>query len=275
MHLFKSSLLLAAALLAFVACDRQDPELDQAEATSAMGEAESSALYDDLDVMTAEAVSSAEAEGERQLSSLSAIPACATVSRNADTRTIVLDFGSGCTDARGVVRSGKVIIARTGRYFQPGSTITTTLEDYTVNGIALEGTRTLSNITSSSTASPQFSVSLSGGKATWPDGSSAEREVSHIRTWIRATNPLNDEWHISGTASGRNRQGQEYASTITEELVIKLSCMSEGVFAPSSGVQLITRPNKATLTLDWGAGSCDRSLVVSMNGRSRTITLGR
>lgn len=274
MKAFKSPLLLAAALLVFAACERNDLELAQEETTPALGEAETNAVYDDLDVMTAEAVAQAEAEGGRLAMTTAYIPGCAVVSRNPDTRTITLDFGTGCTDARGNVRTGKIIITRSGRYFQTGSTTTTTLENYTINTIQVAGTRTVTNVTGSD-GIPKFSVTLSGGRVTWPDGTFATREVDHLRTWIRATNPLNDEWHVSGTASGVNRQGQELSSTITEALVIKLACQSEGVFVPVQGSQTITRPEKPALTLDWGNGACDREVTVSMNGRSRTITAGR
>jgi hypothetical protein len=273
MKIINSPILLAAALLLFAACERQDNELDQAEAAPALGEVETTAFYDELDGFTAEAVLFAESEEGRVLGNQSAIPSCAILSYDPDTRLITVDFGVDCSDERGNVRSGKLLITRTGRYFQTGSTITTTLEGYVVNGIAVEGTRTLTNVSTSENL--QFSIQLRGGRATWPDGTFAEREADLIRSWVGTGSPLTDAWHITGSASGSNRLGQEFTSTITEALVFTLSCMGEGIFVPAKGVQVITRPAKPLITLNWGNGTCDRVVTISMNGRSRTITLAR
>lgn len=272
MKLKNLSLGLVAAMLLFAACERDEmQELDEAETSQALNEAETNAYYDELDLMTSEAV--AEAENGRTLAAAGFIPDCATLTHNAETRTSTIDFGTSCTDAKGNIRSGKIIISRSGQILQPGSSITTSLADYTVNGIAVEGVRVLSNISESSTSTPKFSVVLSGGRLSWPDGTTAVREVSHTRSWVRATNPANDEWLIEGTATGTNRQGQEYTGTISSALVVKIACRAESAFVPVKGTLVITRPDKVAVTLDYGNGACDNEVLVSANGRSKTITV--
>src|SRR5688572_22699476 len=96
--------------------------------------------------------------------------------------TITIDFGAtGCTDARGNVRKGQIVVEFKGRRFYPNSTITTTFQGYEVNGIKLEGTRTVTNTQESQESAPEFTIVLTGGKATWPDGTTATREVNRTR----------------------------------------------------------------------------------------------
>ena len=60
---------------------------------------------------------------------------------------LTVDFGTiGCTDQNGNVRKGKLIFTYSGKRFMPASTVVTTTEDYFINGISLEGTRTLTNV---------------------------------------------------------------------------------------------------------------------------------
>ncbi|HEX8059781.1 MAG TPA: hypothetical protein VF473_02550, partial [Cyclobacteriaceae bacterium] len=50
--------------------------------------------------------------------------------------TITIDFGTdGCTDSKGNIRKGKVMIEFKGRRFMPNSTITTTTDGYSINGV--------------------------------------------------------------------------------------------------------------------------------------------
>lgn len=57
----------------------------------------------------------------------------------------------------------------------------TTTEGYTINGVTLEGTRTLTNAQTSTSDAPRFNVVLANGKATFPNGLIATREAN--TTW--------------------------------------------------------------------------------------------
>lgn len=186
--------------------------------------------------------------------------------------TITIDFGAtGCTDAKGNTRKGKIVSEFKGRRFLPGSTIVTTLVGYSINGVGLEGTRTVTNIAGSTDSAPKFDIKLEDGKASWPDGTFATREVSRTREWIRGTNPLQDEWRVSGTAAGTNRNGTDYTMTITKTLVYKRECaISNRVFMAVEGVKELTADGKR-LTIDYGSGECDRKVTITINGRSKEV----
>lgn len=182
--------------------------------------------------------------------------------------TIVVDFGTtGCQDARGNIRTGKVIFTYNGRRFQPGSTVITTLDNYTINGIALEGVRTSTNVTGSTTDAPKFNVTLQNGKATFADGTAATRTSDITWKWVRAVNVLQDQLIIdkASTASGTTRGGREYAVSLQEDLVYERGC-----FIAVDGIKRYVLDGEKTIVIDYGAGDC-RSVAVTVNDVTRTV----
>lgn len=181
---------------------------------------------------------------------------------------ITINFGVGCTDQRGNVRSGKLIITYLGRRFQPGSTVVITTDNYYINAIKLEGTRTLTNISGSTENAPKFQIELVDGKATFVDGSIAFREATLTREWVRGTTPSEDQLRVEGSASGITRRERNYVMEIQETIVFKRGCGF-----PVSGVKLFTVDGKA-ITIDYGDGTCDRSVTYTVGDRTRTTNVG-
>ncbi len=204
---------------------------------------------------------------------------CATVtlvkgpnnSATSPQGTITIDFGTGCTGPNGKIRKGKMIVEYKGRRFLPNSKITTTFSGYSVDGIAIEGTRTLTNTSASETAAVSFSIVEDGMKVTYPDGTFATRSANRVRTWNRTANPLEDSWTVSGTASGTNRKGKTYTMTITKDLLYKRSCaISNKVFIPVQGTKELTVDAKK-VTIDYGTGTCDNIVTITINGKSKDV----
>lgn len=183
---------------------------------------------------------------------------------------ITIDFGvDGCKDKKGNVRKGKIIITFDGRRFLPGSSYVTTFENYSINDIKIEGVRTVTNVSGSVEEHPTFTIVVEGGKATWPNETFATRNSNRKREWIRASNPLNDEWHVTGNAAGTNRRGVSYTMEITETLVYKRECaISNHIFMPVAGVKVLTTENRQ-MTIDYGDGDCDRMVTITVNGESK------
>ena len=285
MMLQKNTLVLAAFMLLFAACDpeeivpeelpKDDPApaytISEAEVKKLISEAESNAYYDQLDMMMTRLMSMSG--NGRMLAASGYVPSCASVTYNSGTRTTTVDFGEGCTDVDNRVHKGKIVINSNGSLYETGSFAIVSFEEYSVNNVRVEGIRTIENVTTSSSPHLQFSTTLRGGKLTWPDGSFALCEADHQRTWIRADNPENDQWYIEGNASGKNREGQEYTSTIRNTLVFKMACRPEGVFIPVAGIKVIARPGESDATLDFGNGSCDNDVTITADGSSKTVTI--
>jgi len=185
---------------------------------------------------------------------------------------LTIDFGTtGCADLRGNIRTGKLIFTYSGRRFMPGSTVVTTTENYTINGIKLEGTRTLTNVTGSTSDAPRFNAKLENGKATFiADGTVASRESDVTWQWTRAANPTDDYLTIdqSSTASGTTRAGRTYAVSLSKALKYKRFC---GIAV--EGIKNYIIDGTKTITIDYGDGTCDKSVVITVNGITRNLTV--
>ena len=191
---------------------------------------------------------------------------------DAPKGVLTVDFGTtACPDSKGNVRTGKLIFTYNGRRFQPGSTIVTTTDNYTINGVKLEGVRTLTNVTGSTSDAPKFNVVLANGKATFTaDGTVAERESNITWQWIRAANPLEDYLLIdqASTASGKTRGGRTYAVSLSKALKYKRFC---GIAV--EGIKKYLIDGSKEVTIDYGDGSCDKSVVITVNGVTRSLTV--
>ncbi len=184
------------------------------------------------------------------------------------TGIITVDFGTaGCEDNRGNERKGKLIFTYNGRRFVTGSTVITTPVGYSINGVLLEGTRTVTNV-STSNVTPEFHAVLTDGKATFEDGTVAERESNITWKWNRTVTPAELTINQSSTASGITRGGREYEVSLLAEIKYQRFC---GI--PVSGIKHYVIDGEKEITIDYGNGTCDRALTITVNGVTRNISV--
>ncbi|NJN42253.1 MAG: hypothetical protein HC811_08570 [Flammeovirgaceae bacterium] len=85
---------------------------------------------------------------------------------------------------------------------------------------------------------------------------------------------FNDQWIVTGTASGINRHGVEYSMEIIKPLVYKRRCVFElKIVLPVEGTKVFTSEGKEVI-IDFGDGECDNLVTVTVNGLSREIEVG-
>jgi hypothetical protein len=61
---------------------------------------------------------------------------------------------------------------------------------------------------------------------------------------------------------------------ITSDLVFRRACiLSDEIFMAVQGTKVFTVDGK-TITVDYGDGSCDRSIRLTVNGVTRDVTVG-
>jgi hypothetical protein len=151
----------------------------------------------------------------------------------------------------------------------PQSTVVVTVENYTINGIKIEGARTLTNVTASTADAPEFNVELKNGKAIFEDLTFATRESNITSKWIRAANPLEDKLIIAqgSKANGTTRGGRTYKVDILAQLEFKRAC---GIAV--TGVKKYTIDGDKEVTIDYGDGTCDKNFTMTVNGVTRTIS---
>lgn len=164
------------------------------------------------------------------------------------------------------VKNGVIEIKVLGRYNQELFWRQIKLIGFTVNDNSVQGTKIIQK-----TGTYEYSISLTGGRIDFTDGTFYTREMQRVRTWTTGySTPMNisdDEYSITGTASGINRRGNEYVHTITSPLIAKMNCrwIVQGI------IEFVV--NSQTAVLDYGEGECDRIATLTVNGNTYTINL--
>ncbi|MBP6730565.1 MAG: hypothetical protein KA149_00815 [Chitinophagales bacterium] len=266
------ALVLLTATFALNSCKKEKTDSDL---TTANNMAMADESYNDADNIADEAATTGavtyKTDDENSL-----LAGCAVVTRDTTStpRVTTIDFGTGCTGADGKLRTGKIIVTHDGRYRDAGTTITITFDNYTVNGNQVSGTRTIHNDGPNNDGNLSYSISVNGqiilasgaGTITW--------SATRTRVWIAGESTAtrdDDQYSITGSATGTAANGDQFTSTIQTALVRNLAPGCRRHFV--SGIALIQRTGKPDRTLDFGTGACDDQATVTINGVSRTITL--
>ncbi len=189
-------------------------------------------------------------------------------------RTVTIDYGDGCTGLNGRVRKGKIIVVVNGRYIDEGYSRTTTFEGFSIDDYQMEGTKTVTNEGHNANGNMTFSVHLEGGRLITPDGTEMARNYDRVREWVAGSDtPMlrwDDEYLITGEATGTNRNGVTYTRTIMDPLHVSRQCP----WIMSGSVQLVSESH-ADILLDYGDGTCDRLATVTVGDITKTIRLHR
>jgi hypothetical protein len=275
----KIQFLLAAGmlLLAVAACRNEEEAgaIDALDRDVADQEAVMESVFDEVDEIDYYGQLYASSSARVEESESSPI-FCAQRNHDLANKTITIDFGDGCIGPRGRERKGRIIITYTGRLLEPGAVHTVTFEDFYINDIRIEGTRTKQNLSESTGDYLRFRLTLENGKITFPDGSVITREAEWIVTRIRAFNPLNDVIIREGGCSGVTKNGLEYSVEITVPVVWIRGCLPPArIFLPVEGIKVITVTGGPVITIDYGDGECDNLMTITKDGVSEVVEFRR
>jgi hypothetical protein len=188
--------------------------------------------------------------------------------------TVTIDYGTGCTDPlTGRFISGKLIVQQTAPIRESGAVRTITHENFIVDEVRVEGTRTWTNNGLNADGNWAYTKDATDMKLTFEDGRSTTWSKTRTSTLIQGGNTairIDDVWSSTGTASGINRNGRNFTATITEPLIKKASCrwISSGVLDFSV--------ESRNFSLDFGEDTCDRFGTLTVpNGNTYNIRLRR
>lgn len=281
------SILLLFAIGAFVAsCKKNSDPISAEGQLTAANEASVSSQTGETDDMASSALTTSDQpKGGRIVASSDYRFACATLTfdstSNKISGSITIDFGtSGCTDAKGNTRKGKIIVTwEGGRWYVAESVHTITFNGYSINGVAFSDSdiRTLTNV--STLEHPLTWKVVASHHLTWPDASTAIRTVHQTRQWALSTTLADDNFIISQTAdassasSGTNRHGKEYSVQITTAIEYNVACaLLNKVFLPVIGTEVVTYDGGKTLTIDFGTGTCDNTFTLTESGHTKSYS---
>ncbi|MEM9000767.1 MAG: hypothetical protein AAGB24_10930 [Bacteroidota bacterium] len=183
------------------------------------------------------------------------LPDCVTVTTvvTGNTKEKTIDFGKGCELPNGNVLSGIIEMSYSLDMEAVSKSIALTLEDFTFNGVSVEGGADVLRIRSNENGNPQGTVNASF-EATWPDGETATFNGIRIREWIEGygTGFWGDNvFLVTGNGTYVGRAGNVFTKQVSSPLRRELSCRFI-----VSGILDISR-NDNTVSLDFGDGSCD------------------
>ncbi|MDH3709172.1 MAG: hypothetical protein OER04_04755 [Cyclobacteriaceae bacterium] len=274
-------LLVFAFFLGLTSCDDQDEAplqnaISDADVEDVATEEQLETTFEDIDLISVEAndrTEDGDLGGREQMDETDMLTRCATITHDKEAKTITIDFGDGCEGPDGKIRSGIIFISYTKRMFIPGAVLTITLENYTVNGLAIEGSKTITNVSEDLQDNVSFNKVLTGGKITWPDGTYATRDSDKTFTWYRASNPLLDEVHVTGVANGQTRRGVVYDMEILSTIIWKRSCRVRGICVPVQGLKLFTIVDHPDVLVDFGDGECENQITITKSGESKLVNV--
>lgn len=271
--MFKSNYfaVLAASLLLFSACDSDNDPIPEPDLSMVHSDVELNQAFEDLDFMTLSVLQSSGVGARTVGTANDDLCSTAIITTDAQAKKIIVDFGAGCTSSNGVERKGKILLAYTGNLLFPGATVITTFEGYEVNGLKLEGIRTLVNTAINlATSTITLGMKIQEGKVTWPDN----KFVTFISDQVRSIQlgAQSYEIKVTGTASGINREGLEYSSLTTTPLVITQTCVQSGVYIPTTGILQFSNEGMQ-ISIDYGSGTCDKIVTLTYPGGVKEVIL--
>ncbi len=182
-----------------------------------------------------------------------------TVSPNDSTfpKTITIDYGDGCVCLDGKTRKGSIALTFSAPLRQSGATLSISLNGYVVNKVSIEGTRTLTNLSSGGVR--KYSVQVEGGKITWPNGRGFSWSGLKVVTQIQGSDTKtirDDVYSLEGHSEIKYNNGITVTKNVESPLIKPVACrwITQGI--------LSIRINNSNFTIDFGAGDCDNKAIL-------------
>ncbi len=277
----KTPLLFGMALLTIISCSTEESDSETFSNDEVISATELK-FSDETEMISEEVTTIAEdvyAAEEIALTSKSGyttdlLPDCVTVTTvvTDTTREKTIDFGEGCELPTGNVLSGIIYLSYALDMEAASKTINLSLENFTFNGVAIEGGADILRVRSNDNGNPQ-GTSNAAFTATWPDGATASFTGTRTREWIEGFGSGfwgDNVFLITGKRTYTGRLGNVYEKEVITPLRRELSCRFI-----VSGVLNISR-NDNTASLDFGDGSCDaKGTLTYPDGTEEEIFLRR
>jgi hypothetical protein len=194
---------------------------------------------------------------------------------NSDTSnsdTLIVNFGASTVSNNTTIRSGKIISVYTGRYRDSLSVITTTFDNYYVNGHSVQGERIVTNQGRNNKGNMWFTIEVNNASI---DNGTINWESSRVREWVSGQNTYfnisDDRYMITGNASGNSINGNAFTMEITDSLEVDLGCLPTCVI--KSGKAKISPNGYSDRIINYGDSICDCNFDVSINGTNYPIVV--
>ncbi len=271
--------LLLMATIAVISCNKEESPQIQEEENFDVAELKAS---DETDLISEEVISIGEdvyatdeiASTSKSFYRSDYLPDCVTITTvvTSTTKEKTIDFGDGCELPNGNVLSGIIYLSYLKDMDMATKTLSLSLEDFTFNGVVVEGSASVERMRSNENGNPQADA-IGNFSAEWPDGATASFTGNRTREWIEGYGSGfwgDNVFLISGTKTYTGKLGNVFMKETVTPLRREWSCRFI-----VSGILEISR-NDLTATLDFGDGSCDAvGMLTYPNGTTEEILLRR
>ncbi len=274
--IFSSSL----GILLLLSCERDKDRLSDEIVTLAETEAINNAIFEEIDGTVESAMATLDLN-EYSASSVksTSADACPVITvDHPDTtyfpKIVTIDYGDGCSlifNNDTITRKGKIMITVTNRYFVTGAKRIITFDNFYINDVKVEGTRTITNLGLNEKEHLTFSIKLENGKITFSDDRYVTCESERMREWARLSDWSKDTVYITGWINGTNINGDNYTCEIDKPLVLIHCLVFNRRWTIVDGSLVITIGNESPIVIDYGDGTCDRRMEISKDNKSRSV----
>lgn len=271
-HLLKSLLVLTIGAFTFSSCDKDSEAKHVSEIESDLNIEIGDYIDNDVTNIGNSVDQDLFKLGKTQDSRQKFYGDCAEINREVlgSGVKVTIDFGDGCEDNKGNIRSGKIFIVKSFNRETRSTLFHYTFSNYHYNNNKVVGGKTIRRVVKAEDTGLPTAFKKSEFRILLADD---EGWISHSRNvkreWLegfRSGNWDDNVIRITGKAWGKNLKGENYRMEIIEPIIAKTSC-SEGRYV--QGVKNRTFKNREVV-IDYGDGTCDDEFTVSVNGEEKT-----
>ncbi len=189
-------------------------------------------------------------------------------------KIVTIDYGETCPfifNNDTITRKGRIIITLTDRYFVTGAERIITFDNFYINDVKIEGTRTITNLGINNKGHLTFGIKLENGKIIFNDSRFVTCESERVREWVRTSDWTKDTIFVSGWVSGTNINGDNYSCETGDPLVLVRCLVFNRRWTIVDGNLIITIGNETPIIIEYGDGNCDRTINISKGNKSRSF----
>jgi hypothetical protein len=190
--------------------------------------------------------------------------ATVTVTANGPSSAILrIDFSSGTNCLDGRLRSGALVATFNGLWKDQGSTVVIRPDNYTVSSYAFSFTQTVSVNAKDADNRSNWTTTVDNAQLFHPQNGQITWNSERTTVWVAGentpTNFTDDAFEVTGSASGITRLNRDFTADIVTPLRIVTDCSYI-----VSGTVTINPRDLNTRTVDYGPGSCDNRVMLTV-----------
>jgi hypothetical protein len=180
--------------------------------------------------------------------------------------TFQIDYGTGCVGSDGVLRTGKINFTTAKRWSVYNNTVTIDLVGYKANTVSYSGQLKITRPDSLTITTEVINGHCTDGN--WNIDYACTKTMKQIAGYNTKGDVSDDEFSFTGSSNGKNREGRNFTTSITNALIKKMACKYI-----SSGTLELTPDGFKTRTVDFGSGTCDDDATFTVNGQTVSFKL--